>query len=185
MKQNLIREQNQHLPEMKPCPAQASSPGPIVRAAALADIPVLPGLQTLPEKREWGTCWQSPPSVWKEENLCLSEHETNNARFHQCVPGLMLVSQPAGTAALWTGNISVIPEEMLTKDETINLCSCTVLETLQLFLEEFSAPLAGRQKPQLKQERKCRKRNEYSSQLCSGQRETKGKTGYLIECSHP
>lgn len=93
MKQNLIREQNQHLPEMKPCPAQASSPGPVVRAAALADIPVLPGLQTLPEKREWSTCWQSPPSGWKGENLCLSEHETNNARFHQCVPGLMLMSQ--------------------------------------------------------------------------------------------
>lgn len=44
--------QNKHLPEMKPGPAQASSTGPVLKAAALADIPVLPGLQTLPEKRK-------------------------------------------------------------------------------------------------------------------------------------
>lgn len=87
--------------------------------------------------------------------------------------------EPAGPADLWTGNISVIPEEMLTKGETINLCLWTVQQTLQLLLEKLSsAPLAGRQKPQLKQERKCQKINKCSSELCSGQRETEGKTGF-------
>jgi len=46
-------------------------------------------------------------------------------------------------------------QEVLAKDKTIKLHSRTVQETLQLFLEEFSsAPLAGRQKPQLYSNRK-------------------------------
>lgn len=78
---------------MKPCPAQASSTWVALRASALADIPVLPGLQSLPSEREWRTCWQSLPSGWKGKNLFLSEHETKNATCpQQRVPGLMWVS---------------------------------------------------------------------------------------------
>lgn len=69
MKQNLIREQNRHLPGLKPCPAHASSTGPVLTGAALADVPALLGLQTLSEKKELMTWWRSSPSGWEEQNL--------------------------------------------------------------------------------------------------------------------
>lgn len=54
---------------MKPCPAYSSSVGLVLTEAALADVPAVPGLQTLSQKKELTTCWQSSPSGWEEQNL--------------------------------------------------------------------------------------------------------------------
>lgn len=55
-------------PGVKPCSAHASSIGGVLTGAALAGVPAWQGLQTLSEKRELTTCWQSSPSGWEDEN---------------------------------------------------------------------------------------------------------------------
>lgn len=66
-KAEIIREQNRHLPGMKPCPTHASSTWPVLTRVALADVSALLGLQTLSEKRDLMAWRQSSLSDW--ENL--------------------------------------------------------------------------------------------------------------------